>query len=213
MAAPAQETREHLLAVAERLFAEHGLDAVSMRQINREAGQRNTSSIHYYFGNREAVIEAVVERRMSGINQRRLKVLGELEAAGKDRDLREVVAAYIRPLAAQVHSKGADNAYVRFLAQAYASTQIDIGRLAKGRWDQSINKVVALLRDLLPELPEAIFQQRMSRLFRGVVYALADRERDVVSGSIRADHLSFDDFVEDLIETNTAALRAPHRVA
>ena len=41
-----------LIAAAERLFASRGIDGVSLREINREAGQRNTTSLQYHFGDR-----------------------------------------------------------------------------------------------------------------------------------------------------------------
>lgn len=208
---PEPETQERLIATAERLFAEHGLDAVSMRQINREAGQLNTSSIHYYFGSREAVFEAVLERRMSAINRERLALLAEMQADGRTSDLREVVAAYVRPLAAQVAVGEGGNHYVRFLAQAYASTEIDIGRLVRGKWDQSLNEVAALLQALLSDLPDAVFRERLGTFFRSVVYALADRERDILRGRDRPGRLPFPAMVEDLIDTQTAAFGAPYR--
>lgn len=208
---PEPETQERLIATAERLFAEHGLDAVSMRQINREAGQLNTSSIHYYFGSREAVFEAVLERRMSAINRERLALLAEMRADGRIHDLREAVAAYVRPLAAQVAVGEGGNHYVRFLAQAYASTEIDIGRLVRGKWDQSLDEVAALLQALLPNLPEPVFRERLGHLFRGVVYVLADRERDILRGRERPGRLPLTAMVEDLIDTQAAALGAPWR--
>jgi len=203
------ETRENLLEVAERLFAEHGLDAVSMRQINREAGQRNTSSIHYYFGTREAVIEAVLERRMSAINEQRLALIADLKAAGKEDGLQDLVAAYIQPLAAQIGSRRGSNAYVRFLAQAYASSEIDILKIARGRWDQSLDELARLMRGCLAHLPTAVFRERVLNCFRGVVYVLADRERDILTDRERPDRLPIADLIEDLITTQTAALAAP----
>jgi AcrR family transcriptional regulator len=203
----AAETRELLIETAERLFAERGLDAVSMRQINREAGQLNTSSIHYYFGTREAVIEAVVERRMSAVNRRRMALHEQMAADGRHRCLRDVVASYVHPLAAQ---EGGGN-YVRFLAQTYASAEVDIGGLARGRWDQSLQQVSEWARALLPKLPDPVFRERMSYLYRAVVYALADRQRDLLAKRERPDRLPTDEFIEDLIEMQTAALRAPHR--
>jgi AcrR family transcriptional regulator len=49
-------TRERLLDTAERLFATHGLHAVSLRTINTEAGARNVSAAHYHFGSKTGVI-------------------------------------------------------------------------------------------------------------------------------------------------------------
>ena len=55
------DTRDRLLDVAERLFAEHGFDAVSLRAITTDAGA-NLAAVNYYFGSKEALIEAVVAR-------------------------------------------------------------------------------------------------------------------------------------------------------
>ena len=41
-----QQTREELILAAERLFSEFGIDAVSLRQINAAARQRNSSAAH-----------------------------------------------------------------------------------------------------------------------------------------------------------------------
>lgn len=203
------DTRELLLQVAERLFAERGLDDVSMRLISREAGQKNTSSVHYHFGNREAVIVAVLERRMSVINRNRLQTLAELKARSQDIDLREVVALFVNPLAEHVRNMAQGGAYVRFLAQAYASTEIDIADLARGRWDQSLNEFAKLARHKLPNLPDEIFRSRVNMLIRTVVYMLADMERDIVMGRANNTHLSAERQVEDMINMQTAALTAP----
>lgn len=40
-------TRTHLIDVAERLFAERGIDAVSISEILEAAGQRNKNAVYY----------------------------------------------------------------------------------------------------------------------------------------------------------------------
>ena len=69
------DTRDKLVAAAERLFAERGANNVSLREINRAAGQKNVAALHYHFGSRRALMLAIFERRMAGINQRRLAML------------------------------------------------------------------------------------------------------------------------------------------
>ena len=59
-----------LIETAERLFAEKGIDNVSLREINRAAGQKNVAALHYHFGTRESLLEALFENRMSGVNNR-----------------------------------------------------------------------------------------------------------------------------------------------
>ncbi|MAF83215.1 MAG: TetR family transcriptional regulator, partial [Chromatiales bacterium] len=64
-------TREALLLAGERLIAENGIDAVSLRQINTAAGQRNSSAAHYHFGSKEALVRAIFEYRMERVNSNR----------------------------------------------------------------------------------------------------------------------------------------------
>lgn len=44
----ASESREHILATARRLFAEHGFDGTSLRQVARDAGV-DPAMIHHFF--------------------------------------------------------------------------------------------------------------------------------------------------------------------
>src|SRR3954464_7047363 len=69
-----RDTRRHLVRVAERLFAEHGVDAVSIRAVNA-AADLGAASVHYHFGSRERLLEAVVQ------DQGRRVVTGVLERA------------------------------------------------------------------------------------------------------------------------------------
>lgn len=54
---------EHILVAAERLFAEKGFDATSIREISAAANV-NVSMISYYFGSKEQLLEKLFEYRM-----------------------------------------------------------------------------------------------------------------------------------------------------
>ena len=41
------DTRDQIIRAAEQLFAAHGIDGVSLREINRAAGQSNTGAVQY----------------------------------------------------------------------------------------------------------------------------------------------------------------------
>ncbi len=56
-------TREQLLDVAERLFAERGYDAVSVREVTSGAGA-NLAAVSYHFGSKEELYVAAVRRAM-----------------------------------------------------------------------------------------------------------------------------------------------------
>jgi AcrR family transcriptional regulator len=208
-AQPAGEksTRAHLIEVAERLFASHGIDATSMREINRAADQQNASAIHYYFGSKEALITAILDLRMSQVNVARLAELKALQEAGLAGDLRALTQVFILPLAAQLNDGSGSNHYIRFLAQFYASQQFDIWAIAKDRNDASLSRVVSLLHAILPHLPRALVRDRVSIALRQAIYALADWERDKAAGRLNLG-LEKEAFVANLVDMTEGALAA-----
>ncbi len=57
------DKREAILDVAENLFADFGFEAVSIRQLAKEA-DINVAMVSYYFGSKEQLYKAVIERKM-----------------------------------------------------------------------------------------------------------------------------------------------------
>ena len=92
-------TRESLLLTAESLFAAHGLDGVSLKQICDVAGQANRSAIQYHFGSKQGLVDAIFEYRLPAINRRRAAMLADLEAHDRLRDARGLIEAVVVPLA------------------------------------------------------------------------------------------------------------------
>lgn len=58
------DVREHLLDAATRLFSERGIAATTVAQIASEAGV-TSALVHYYFTNREKLLDAVVDERLA----------------------------------------------------------------------------------------------------------------------------------------------------
>ncbi len=71
-------TKDRILDAAEHLFAENGIAATSLRAVMKEAGA-NMAAIHYHFGSRAGLLEALMARRAEPVNRRRLELLDELE--------------------------------------------------------------------------------------------------------------------------------------
>jgi len=93
----ADNTRDKLLDAAARLFAERGIDNVSLAEIVPCAGQRNSSALHYHFGSRDAVFVAPLERHVPDIRLRRLELL-EAARFRDDDDARAAAEAIVRPI-------------------------------------------------------------------------------------------------------------------
>ena len=90
-------TRDLLLDAAARLYAERGVDNVSLAEIVRAAHQRNASAVHYHLGNRDEVLRALLARHVPVIAERRHRLL-EQARSGADDDVRSATEAIVRPV-------------------------------------------------------------------------------------------------------------------
>jgi len=95
--ATTRDARAEMMLAAERLFAERGIDAVSMREITREAGQRNSTALQYHFGSREGLLRAIMERHMETVAVRRAALL-DMVAGNGDLTLRDGANVLVQPL-------------------------------------------------------------------------------------------------------------------
>ena len=75
----ASDTRTCLIDAAERVFAERGFEAATVRVITSEA-QANIAAAHYHFGSKEALLRAVLDRYIVPLNRRRLELLAQASA-------------------------------------------------------------------------------------------------------------------------------------
>lgn len=93
-------TKQRLLDVAEKLFADSGYHCTSLRKITAEAGV-NLASVSYHFGSKEALVEAIFERRLQPLNEERLERLEAVRKgaadAGRKPTAEEALRAFIEP--------------------------------------------------------------------------------------------------------------------
>lgn len=198
-------TVDRLLDAAEALFAERGIDAVSVRAINAAAGA-NVAAVHYHFGSKEALVEAVLRRRMGALGARRLAMLDALPS-GHAPEPRAVVEALVVPLAElSAEPTGTGRAYVRVLA----TLQTGGGggrRLLGTAFAPQFAPFDAALARALPSLSDPARHFRLGLVGSLVVQTLADPEAAAASlGLDRSDH---DAVVVALVDTVTGALAAP----
>ena len=90
-------TKAAVFAAAERLFALHGFQNVSVRDITAEAGV-NLASVNYHFGSKDALLFEIFRRRTAELNRERARMLHEANDrhAGKP-PVREILRALFEP--------------------------------------------------------------------------------------------------------------------
>lgn len=195
-------TRDQLVASAERLFAGRGVAAVSLREICRDAGQRNVNAARFHFGDHAGLVTAIRGKHERGVDDRRDALLDLCEASGGG-DLRTLVSALVLPVAAKLDDPDGGPAYLAVVDQLLSGPDADID----GLWDRSRERGSSeRWRALVaPHLPEgaAALNRRFSAV-RLMYSELARRARQYEPGA--RDHALF---VSDLTDRLTALLAAP----
>ena len=152
-------TRERLLGVAERLFAERGIDAVSTRDITRDA-DANSASIHYHFGSKAGLVAAILQWRAADVGAGRAAWLDRIEAA-ESPTLRDVVEAFVVPTAEMAaDTAGGGRYHIGFLAAVLAHPESM--PLVIEAFEPSFDRIAASFARVTPHLPADVLELRLA---------------------------------------------------
>jgi AcrR family transcriptional regulator len=145
-------TKDRILDAAECLFARDGFDATSLRAITAEA-KVNLAAVNYHFQTKEALVQAVIKRRMSPVNAQRLALLDayEADAAGAAVALDNIMNAFLRPVIEMCgnHAQG----IVPLIGRLYTEPGDFAPRLYKQQFEHLAQRFVPALARALPGLP------------------------------------------------------------
>ncbi|MDG3009518.1 TetR family transcriptional regulator [Rhodococcus sp. D2-41] len=201
-----EDARGALIDVAERLFAERGIDGVSMRDVAAAAGQRNNSAVAYHFGGRDGLVLAVLRRRMGEINTARRALLADVDARGRGNEVRALVEVALVPLADYVRSTEEVSHYAQFLARVAPAVDFSTGGFADV--SDANAEVLARLTRVLDHLDRRTAVERIDLMFSMAVAALAVFEQRKTAG-IPVVAASFDQTVAHVLDMSVGALLAP----
>ncbi|CAJ1495345.1 TetR/AcrR family transcriptional regulator [[Mycobacterium] burgundiense] len=112
--------RNRLIAAGERLFAERGIDNVSLRELSRAAGARNVMALQHHFTDRDGLLQAILQKHQVRIEARRHQMLDEcLEKSGDGGDppLQALAAALVDPWAQCLVDDDGGRDYLRIFAE------------------------------------------------------------------------------------------------
>lgn len=192
-------TTERLISAAEELFASHGIEGVSLREINRVAGAKNASALQYHFRDREGLLRALMAKHRRDVEARRHAMLDAYEAEGRD-DLRALAGALVRPLAAKLADTDGGPEYLQILADLVNRPRAVIDPADLDDPESSIYR----WRQLVGRLLEAD-ANRLHRRFAAIRITAVEVARRARSGPHADDRL----FTSDLVDLVTGVLSAP----
>lgn len=174
-------TKIKLIRAAERLIAENGLGAVSVRDITRAAGARNESALHYHFGSKEALIRAVFADRIKDIDSQRLALMAEMDAAGETANVVRLMEATIAPMLETCMEEGG-RLYATFLMQITADPRFDVDRLMVDLAPDGVQAVSRRVGELMTDIDRETMLVRRRRLPAVIIAIMADFAREAEAG-------------------------------
>lgn len=175
----AAATRERILDAAERLYAEHGVHAVSNRTVAEAAGQGNNTVVGYHFGTRADLVRALIRRHAAAMDARRDAMVAGL---GPDPQVRDWVDALVRPVAEHLAEAGAPTWYARFGAQVMTDPALREIMVAESLASPALTAVLDGLNGGLQHLPLEVRLERGDICRQLLVHHFAERERALAEG-------------------------------
>lgn len=203
------DTQTRILDAAEKLFAEKGFAATSLRGLTRTA-QVNLAAVHYHFGSKEELLRATFERRIGPVNAERLRRLDDLEARpGAGPSVEDLLAAFLAPALALADSpdEGA-HAFLRLVGRLNAEPT------AYGEWLMEVfaeieRRFLPAFQGALPHLDRASLLWRLHFVIGTMCIALTDGERLVRISRGLCDPTDGETLLRHLVTFTAAGLRAP----
>ncbi|HSH13484.1 MAG TPA: TetR/AcrR family transcriptional regulator, partial [Desulfurivibrionaceae bacterium] len=174
------DTKEKVLNVAEELFAQQGYRATSLRAIT-SAAEVNLAAVNYHFGGKEALVEAVISRRLVTLNDQRaarlLAVRAEAEAAGRRVETGAVLLAFVEPTLLFPQSGAGARNFITLVGRAMADPDETARRIFMRLMQPVLQLFAELLAEAQPELPPEVLYWRLNFVIGALSHAMRGIDR------------------------------------
>lgn len=201
-----------LIMAAIKLFGESGVGSVSLREINREAGAKNNSALHYHFGTKLGLIEAVTYYIQDAFDREREESMASLEARALDQSItvEEIMTAHVDPYVSVIQKYDWGFNAVRAIARMEFDGDADVHKMLSKSAGPAVRREFGLLQQVIPDLPTRELKQRHNYVVNSIINGFADHHnlRQSYLGNLEIKDLS--KLAKLYVVMATAALTAPY---
>lgn len=169
-------TQNKIKIAAQKLFAEKGMDGVSVREIVAAAGQKNMASLHYYFRTKEDLARVLLLDAAEVIDAERVKLLDAAEAKGGPKSVYEVLEIFVAS-SVLPNNDPRSNSNVRLFLQTFQNDAEFVQKTVAESGDLGYFRCLGHLKKMMSHLDEATMKRRIYLMQHYVFNALAARER------------------------------------
>jgi AcrR family transcriptional regulator len=193
------DTKQRILSAAEHHFARDGYHATSLRSITT-AADVNLAAVNYHFGSKEALLEAVIERRLTPLNKVRLNQLETLLKKAKQGEevptCRDILRTFIEPTL-RLRLQGSDSEdFVALIGRILAEPRGVAMSIFMHHMEPLMNRLFQALALSLPELPRQTLFWRVHFALGSLSHIMRCHERH----AIVPEEVNVDVEVGDLVE-------------
>ncbi|SAL37978.1 TetR family transcriptional regulator [Caballeronia udeis] len=204
-------TKTRLLDAAETLFIDAGYEAMSMRLITARA-EANLAAVNYHFGGKDALIHAMLSRRLDGLNQGRLALLERFQSSlGSHLTCEHILGAMFIPALQQSRcAEKSGPALLRLLGRAYTDPSPFIRGFLRGVYAEVAERFFNAFQTVLPHLPREELGWRLHFCIGSLAGILAGADTDSrIADFAQGQRLEDSQLIGRLALVMVAALKAP----
>jgi|SRR5215472_16485201 AcrR family transcriptional regulator len=162
------DTKQRILDTAERLIADQGYAATSLRNIIGEAGV-NLAAVHYHFGSKEDLLDELILRKAKAVNEERLALLGQYEAEAGNAPVavEKVLSAFFAPM---IERGGRNPQFIRLMGRMHAEGLIPA--IVAKHFQPTLVRFTEALRRSVPHLSEGEMNSRLQFMIGAMSHAV-----------------------------------------
>lgn len=206
------DTKTRILDCAEELFARDGFHNTSLRGLTALADV-NLASVNYHFGCKEALLEAVIERRLLPLNQVRSdKIAAVLTTARQQQKppaVRELLRAFVAPTLEFRNSSPGARAFIALIGRSLSEPDATVRQCFMERVMPLFQYLQQALSSALPQLPPAILLTRLHFVIGSMSHVMCNGEQPVTEEDLLELPLPQEELIEQLLNFVCAGLEAP----
>ncbi|MFT5687656.1 MAG: AcrR family transcriptional regulator [Planctomycetota bacterium] len=204
-----RDTKDRILDAAEELFGDQGYASTSLRSVTGLADV-NLAAVHYHFGSKVGLFEAVFTRRVSEINDERLNQLDALEAPGRpEPTIEELLGAFLVPVFRRPMAKDPTwPRFQRFVGRVLSETGEHVEAMSQVFRGVQLRFVPAF-HGAVSHLTERDVLWRTHLMVGSMCNMLSDPTRIAVLSNGACDGSDIDETLRQMIAFFAAGMRAP----
>tara|TARA_R100000935_G_scaffold58904_1_gene99396 strand:- start:22263 stop:22973 length:711 start_codon:yes stop_codon:yes gene_type:complete len=169
--------KARLKAAAQKLFAERGVDGVSVRDITAAAGLRNSASLNYHFGGKEALVRELIIDGARSTDEARNRALDNMEADGGPKEIADIIRLLLDTnIGVNAGISGATQGYMQFITVLQMNNRTLFMEALENRWNSAYLRCQDYLRNFLSDLPPEVLNHRLVFMTLFINMALSSRE-------------------------------------